>query len=139
MRIHNGQLNVEGRLIFAYKNSRVSQQLHSHRSTPSMAAGMYLSRALFAIIAFASGTHGADNGLAITPQMGWNTWNHFGCDISEDTIMSAAQAIVNYNLTQFGYECEIIVLLRYLAYVLTCCHWGRRCYYGRLYVLHSPV
>ena len=40
------------------------------------------------------------NGLNLVPQMGWNTWNHFGCDISEDTIMSAAQAIVNYNLTQ---------------------------------------
>ncbi|KAI0803037.1 alpha-galactosidase [Irpex lacteus] len=52
--------------------------------------------------------HAADNGLAITPQMGWNTWNHFGCDISEDTIMSAAQAIVIYNLTQFGYEYVIM-------------------------------
>lgn len=46
-----------------------------------------------------------DNGLALTPQMGWNTWNHFGCDISEDTILSAANAIVANNLTQFGYEC----------------------------------
>jgi alpha-galactosidase len=50
-----------------------------------------------------------DNGLARTPQMGWNTWNHFGCDISEDTILSAAQAFVNYNLTQFGYECTSLV------------------------------
>ena len=48
-----------------------------------------------------------DNGLALTPQMGWNTWNHFGCSISEDTIMGAANAIIANNLTQFGYECEI--------------------------------
>lgn len=24
-----------------------------------------------------------DNGLALTPQMGWNTWNKYGCDINE--------------------------------------------------------
>lgn len=49
--------------------------------------------------------HAGSNGLAITPQMGWNTWNHFGCDISEDTIVTAAQAFLDYNLTQYGYEC----------------------------------
>lgn len=47
-----------------------------------------------------------DNGLALTPQMGWNTWNHFGCGISEDTILRAAQAVVQHNLTSLGYECE---------------------------------
>lgn len=47
-----------------------------------------------------------DNGLAITPQMGWNTWNHFGCDISESTILNAAKAMIAKNLTSLGYECE---------------------------------
>ena len=23
-----------------------------------------------------------DNGLGKTPQMGWNSWNHFNCDIN---------------------------------------------------------
>ncbi|KAH9853207.1 alpha-galactosidase [Lenzites betulinus] len=49
-----------------------------------------------------------DNGLARTPQMGWNTWNHFGCGISEDTILSAAKAIVSNNLTAYGYEYVIM-------------------------------
>lgn len=48
--------------------------------------------------------HALDNGLAITPQMGWNTWNHFGCDISEDTILSAAQAIKDQGLDKLGYQ-----------------------------------
>lgn len=26
---------------------------------------------------------GLDNGLARTPPMGWNSWNHFGCNVSE--------------------------------------------------------
>ncbi|KAF7347050.1 Alpha-galactosidase [Mycena venus] len=46
------------------------------------------------------------NGLAMTPQMGWNTWNSFGCDIDEDLILSSAQAIKDKNLTSFGYECK---------------------------------
>uniref|UniRef100_I1QAG7 alpha-galactosidase n=1 Tax=Oryza glaberrima TaxID=4538 RepID=I1QAG7_ORYGL len=29
-----------------------------------------------------------DNGLGRTPQMGWNSWNHFGCNINENTIRS---------------------------------------------------
>ena len=74
---------------------------------------------LLAALSYApAAVHALGNGLAITPQMGWNTWNHFACDISEDTIMSAAQAIVNYNLTQFGYECEfiLVVTLRMKSY-----------------------
>ena len=27
-----------------------------------------------------------DNGLGLTPPMGWNSWNHFGCNISESLI-----------------------------------------------------
>ena len=34
----------------------------------------------------ATTTLALDNGLALVPQMGWNTWNKFGCDISEDLI-----------------------------------------------------
>jgi alpha-galactosidase len=68
-----------------------------------------LARKTLLIAAWAAAAVNAySNGLALTPQMGWNTWNHFGCDISEDTILSAAQAFVKYNLTQFGYECEFM-------------------------------
>lgn len=45
-----------------------------------------------------------DNGLAVTPQMGWNTWNYFGCSISEDTILGAAKKIVSLGLKDYGYE-----------------------------------
>src|SRR4051812_41395579 len=29
---------------------------------------------------------------AATPPMGWNSWNHFGCDVSEDLIKQMADA-----------------------------------------------
>jgi alpha-galactosidase len=36
-------------------------------------------------------TEALDNGLGKTPQMGWNTWNKFACEISEDLIHATAE------------------------------------------------
>ena len=44
-----------------------------------------------------------NNGLALTPQMGWNSWNHFACSIDESLIRSTAQAIINSGLAAAGY------------------------------------
>src|SRR5690606_27880418 len=33
-------------------------------------------------------------GLALTPPMGWNSWNHYGCNIDETLIRRTADAIV---------------------------------------------
>ena len=65
-----------------------------------------MARPLFALGAFLSAVLALNNGLALTPQMGWNTWNHFGCGISEQTILGAAEALVSNNLTSLGYNCE---------------------------------
>ncbi|KAG8908172.1 hypothetical protein FRB99_008715 [Tulasnella sp. 403] len=40
--------------------------------------------------------------------MGWNTWNHFGCGINEDVILSAAKALVKTGLKDLGYEYVLI-------------------------------
>ena len=45
-----------------------------------------------------------DNGLGLTPQMGWNSWNHFHCRINESTIKDTADAFVNAGLIRFGYQ-----------------------------------
>ncbi|KAI8583120.1 hypothetical protein K450DRAFT_277607 [Umbelopsis ramanniana AG] len=50
----------------------------------------------------------ADNGLAITPQMGWNTWNKYGCNIDEQLILDAAKSIVSSGLKDYGYNYVII-------------------------------
>lgn len=31
-----------------------------------------------------------DNGLGITPPMGWNSWNHYGCNINESIVKETA-------------------------------------------------
>ncbi|CAN6282633.1 unnamed protein product [Urochloa humidicola] len=45
-----------------------------------------------------------ENGLGRTPQMGWNSWNHFGCGINEDLIKQTADALVNTGMAKLGYQ-----------------------------------
>eukprot|EP00977_Amphora_coffeiformis_P021054 scaffold8760_cov155-Amphora_coffeaeformis.AAC.4 len=49
--------------------------------------------------------HAYDNGLGLTPPMGWNSWNHFGCqNIHQDLIQQTAQALVELGLDKLGYQ-----------------------------------
>jgi alpha-galactosidase len=43
-------------------------------------------------------------GLALTPPMGWNSWNHFGCDIDERTVKETADAMVASGMRDAGYR-----------------------------------
>ncbi|MEU4426327.1 ricin-type beta-trefoil lectin domain protein [Actinoplanes sp. NPDC024001] len=45
-----------------------------------------------------------DNGLALTPPMGWNTWNTFECDISEDLVRETADLMVAEGWLAAGYN-----------------------------------
>jgi alpha-galactosidase len=45
-----------------------------------------------------------DNGLALTPPMGWNDWNAFGCNVSQALVEQTAQAIVSSGLAAAGYQ-----------------------------------
>ena len=59
----------------------------------------YLVLGLLARFAF-----GLDNGMGKVPQMGWNSWNHFGCDINDNIIRQTADAFGTYGLDKFGYR-----------------------------------
>jgi alpha-galactosidase len=48
------------------------------------------------------------NGLALTPPMGWNSWNRFGCDIDEAKIRQAADAMVASGMKDAGYQYVVI-------------------------------
>ncbi|XP_072976214.1 alpha-galactosidase 3-like [Typha angustifolia] len=45
-----------------------------------------------------------NNGLALTPQMGWNSWNFFACDINETVIKETADALISTGLADLGYD-----------------------------------
>ncbi|GAM23916.1 hypothetical protein SAMD00019534_070910 [Acytostelium subglobosum LB1] len=48
-----------------------------------------------------------DNGVARTPPMGWNTWNHYGCNtsaINADLLINTAMAMVTSGMAKAGYQ-----------------------------------
>jgi len=45
-----------------------------------------------------------DNGLAKTPPMGWNSWNKFACNVSEQLIKEIADAMVSSGMKKAGYQ-----------------------------------
>src|SRR5215213_3758865 len=49
-----------------------------------------------------------DSGVARTPPMGWNSWNHFGCDVSEQLIRNTADALVASGMRDAGYQYVVI-------------------------------
>ena len=49
-----------------------------------------------------------DNGLARTPPMGWNSWNKFGCKVSESLIRDMADALVTSGMKDAGYQYLVI-------------------------------
>jgi len=44
-----------------------------------------------------------DNGLARTPPMGWNSWNHFHRNIDDKTVREIADAMVSSGMKDAGY------------------------------------
>jgi alpha-galactosidase len=42
--------------------------------------------------------------LALTPPMGWNSWNHFACNVDEIIIREMADAMVATGMKDAGYE-----------------------------------
>ncbi|HMH05359.1 MAG TPA: glycoside hydrolase family 27 protein [Terriglobales bacterium] len=49
-----------------------------------------------------------DKPLASTPPMGWNSWNKFGCHVSEDMIRQMADAMVKSGMKDAGYQYIVI-------------------------------
>ena len=57
-----------------------------------------------AILLLATKTLALNNGLGLTPQMGWNSWNKFGCNINENLIKQTSDKIVAMGLDKLGYK-----------------------------------
>jgi alpha-galactosidase len=45
---------------------------------------------------------------ALTPPLGWNSWNSFGCNVSETTIHQAADAMVSSGMRDAGYQYVVV-------------------------------
>jgi len=47
-------------------------------------------------------------GPALTPPMGWNSWNKFACNVSEELIRRMANAMVSSGMKDAGYQYIVI-------------------------------
>lgn len=66
---------------------------------------------LGAVLFFGPGhvvTRALPNGLALTPPMGWNSWNKFACQVDEKAVRAAADAMVASGMRDAGYQYIVI-------------------------------
>jgi len=52
--------------------------------------------------------HAAPGSPAPTPPMGWNSWNSFGCGITEAQVRQAADAMVSSGMRDAGYQYVVV-------------------------------
>ena len=84
--------------------------LHAARIHPRSTAVV----AVFALVLVLGGARRsapptpAPNVLALTPPMGWNSWNHFGCNVSESLIKETADSIAANGMRDAGYRYVVI-------------------------------
>ena len=57
---------------------------------------------------FAQEKPSPSTGLALTPPMGWNSWNKFGCHVSSDMVKGMADAMVKSGMKDAGYQYVVI-------------------------------
>lgn len=50
------------------------------------------------------GSLALDNGLGRTPPMGWNPWNKYGCEISEQIVKDTVESLISTGLAEAGYN-----------------------------------
>ena len=48
------------------------------------------------------------DGLAATPPLGWNSWNPVSCEVTENDIRDAADALIDTGLREAGYEYIVV-------------------------------
>jgi len=58
---------------------------------------------IFLVVLLVVSCTALDNGLGRQPQMAWNSWNKFGCNINETVIKDTANAMVKYGFKDLGY------------------------------------
>ncbi|MEV1121562.1 ricin-type beta-trefoil lectin domain protein [Actinosynnema sp. NPDC049800] len=83
---------------------------------PTRTRGRLLHLALAAIAALGVVTaapgapvaQAAPGSPALTPPMGWNSWNSFGCGITEAQVRQAADAMVSSGMRDAGYQYVVV-------------------------------
>jgi alpha-galactosidase len=70
----------------------------------TVAVAVSLAAAPLLTLGAAQPAQALGNNLALTPQMGFNDWNAYGCNVSESLIKSTALAMHNNGMQAAGYQ-----------------------------------
>jgi alpha-galactosidase len=81
----------------------ITRRILSCATAAAVWAGGLGLAAVTAGVATAPPAAAVDNGLALTPPMGFNDWNSFGCNVSEKLIKDTADYFVSSGLKDAGY------------------------------------
>jgi alpha-galactosidase len=73
-----------------------------------MSARSRILIAMLSLLVASSLVAAQEKPLAGTPPMGWNSWNKFGCNVSEDMIRQMADAMVKSGMKDAGYQYIVI-------------------------------
>ena len=68
----------------------------------------FFALATAVVLIFATGYSQKFEGLALTPPMGWNSWNKFGCDVNEQMIRGIADGMAASGMKDAGYQYIVI-------------------------------
>ena len=68
----------------------------------------YAVGTLLAVASSVTGSVLMHNELAVTPQMGWDNWNAYGCDVSEELLLGTGKRMVDIGLRDAGYYYVIL-------------------------------
>lgn len=63
---------------------------------------------VFGLLAARWPSRALDHRLAPTPPMGWNSWNHFACNVSDSLVRGEADAIAASGMRDAGYSYVVI-------------------------------
>ena len=55
-----------------------------------------------------SAAQAAPGSPALTPPLGWNSWNSFGCNVNETVVRQAADAMVTSGMRDAGYQYVVV-------------------------------
>jgi alpha-galactosidase len=94
-----------------FKSSRLPKPCGATATTPGchQSSPIPLRQATFGVIlglllAWPLSTRALTNNLALTPPMGWNSWNHYACNISDPIIRGIANAMATNGMKAAGYQ-----------------------------------
>ncbi len=84
---------------------RDTRKVSGHKRRRAIVAAAASGAALVCIVAFNAP---APSQRAQTPPMGWNSWNHFRCNVSDSMIRGEADAMVASGMREAGYRYIVI-------------------------------